>query len=205
MHKRGKGGEMRNKKKWYFHLTITVLTIFFFHAGAIAESSVNALQVCFWNPYQIFNSETSISGIRFNLPYGVNQNLFGIDIGLGNKVQGDMKGLQLGLLNLIDGNYSGLQVGSFNRVKGPVGGIQMGLYNSSQEEAKGIQCGVVNTSQEFKGLQFGIVNHATSMRGFQIGLLYNTADTIYGIQIGFLNFIWSKEPLPFIPIINGSF
>ena len=58
------------------------------------------IQVSIVHPVQLFNRETSIKGLRFNLIYGNNADLYGIDIGLVNRTSGITKGFQYGLVGL---------------------------------------------------------------------------------------------------------
>ena len=146
-------------------------------------------QIAIFNPVQIFNAKTTIKGFRLNLPYGRNKEVYGID---------------LGFVNRVDENFSSWQMGFVNLVGGRSSGLQMGLYNSSKE-LKGIQLGLLNTAREMKGLQLGLINDAGTMRGLQLGLIYNSADKPHGLQLGPMNFNWSRKPITFFPIINGSF
>ena len=176
------------KKSLHFKIILVVLIIFLFPTSGIAESPEKPLQLSLFPPLQIHNQETSIHGLRLSL-YGFNQNFKGLDIGLVNRLEGDMKGVQLGVINYVNGNATG---------------IQAAFYNQSQDYS-GVQVGVLNTAQNTHGLQLGIANSATAMEGLQIGLLYNSTDTLNGIQIGLLNFIWDRKPVFFFPIINASF
>ena len=76
---------------------------------AQAQSDVKPIQIALWHPVQIFDSETSIYGVRISLLYGVNQDVYGLDFGLVNKLNGDMKGSQGGLVNLVEGDVVGMQ------------------------------------------------------------------------------------------------
>ena len=163
------------KKNWYLKFTLMVFMIFCFHSNVMAESPTKPIQISLWPTIQMHDSETSIKGFRFNLLYGVNQDVSGIDIGPINRVKGNMKGLHCGLVNLVGGDLSGCQVG------------------------------IANSAQKTKGIQCGLINHAVSMTGIQIGLAYNTADTLRGLQVGLFNFVWERKPIFFFPIVNLSF
>lgn len=93
------------------------------------------------------DNSTSIKGIRFNLFYGVNQNLTGFDFPISpiqiNVIRGDMTGVQLSpIYNQVDGNMKGFQAAVVNN-SGNVTGVQMGLVNIAQS-LKGLQIGLLN-------------------------------------------------------------
>ena len=176
------------KKCLYLLVISVVLIIFMFPASGVAESPEKPLQLSLFPPLQIHNQETSIRGLRLSL-YGFNQDLKGLDIGLINRLGGDMNAVQLGIVNYVNGNAKGLQAAFYNQA----------------HDFSGVQVGVANTAQKTHGLQIGIVNSAVDMDGLQIGLLYNSTDTLRGIQIGLLNFIWERKPVFFFPIINAAF
>jgi long-subunit fatty acid transport protein len=178
--------------------------IFCFYNTAIAQTSedeggsetqsaegdsIKAIQFAIWDKYQIFNTETSIGLFRLNLVYGHNKNVSFLDIGGFGRVSEDFTGLQLNLLNYVKGNAEG---------------IQTGIYNSAGN-AKNIQIGLLNSAEKSVGWQIGIINHAEDINGMQIGLLYNTADTFKGLQIGLFNMNWGGKTSRFFPIVNFSF
>ena len=86
-----------------------------FPHAILAQSDIKPIQIAVWDPVQIFDSTTSIHGIRFNLLYGVNRDIYGIDFGLVQKLNGNMKGWQTGCVNLIEGNMEGFQQGFVNQ------------------------------------------------------------------------------------------
>jgi hypothetical protein len=137
------------------------------------ESRTRSLQLSLFKPYQIHDPETSISGLRWNVIYGVNQ---------------DVSGLDVGIVNIAEGALKGLQLGGFNEAK----------------TARAWQLGLLNSAEESRGIQVGAINHATEMNGLQLGLLYNSADTLKGLQVGLFNFVWNQKVF-FLPIVNGSF
>ncbi|HQO41156.1 MAG TPA: hypothetical protein PK986_11850, partial [Spirochaetota bacterium] len=49
------------------------------------ESEWTPLQLALFNPVQIFDEKCNVYGLRLNLIYGVNSDLYGIDIGMVNK------------------------------------------------------------------------------------------------------------------------
>jgi len=210
------GKEMTMVKNRTILIFLTVLAVFYLQPPAGAQSPVPSqtaeqakspatfLQLSILHPVQIFKPVYTVRGLRFNLFYGLNQNLSGIDLGMVNRLNGNVKGLQMGLANLGGGAFSGLQLGLINTARGDTRGFQAGLYNSSGD-TKGMQLGLLNTAQRMKGLQIGLINHCTTSSGIQVGLLYNSAETLEGLQVGLLNFAWTKEPLMFFPIVNYRF
>ena len=166
---------------WINHFILWMCLFFSLSGYAVADeeqtandTSSKGFQIALFKPYQLHKPDVSIRGFRWNVLYGVNQDVSGFDMGIVNMVTGDFKGLQTGF-------YNGVQ------------------------KAGGAQIGVLNTSQETRGIQIGVFNHSAAMNGIQIGLLYNTADTLKGVQIGLLNFTWNRKPMFFFPIINASF
>lgn len=73
-------------------LSLIAFMILCFPLSSIAQSSDKPIQISLWNPVQIFDSETSIYGVRISIFYGVNQDVYGLDFGLVNKLKGDIKG-----------------------------------------------------------------------------------------------------------------
>ncbi|MFH1957156.1 MAG: hypothetical protein ABIJ15_01595 [bacterium] len=115
--------------------------IVFAAAPAVAET--RPVQLALIDPVQIFNADTSISGVRLNLLYGRNDSVTGLDLGLVGVADSDFTGWQYNFVgNITKGNFSGLQMGFVN-------------YANS---AKGLQLGVVNYAVSLKGLQIGVIN-----------------------------------------------
>lgn len=134
------------------------------------------IQLSLVTPIQIFPETDSIGGLRFNLLYGRNVSVTGLDIGLINHTTtGTSLGLQYGLVGIVDSNFKGWQ-----------------------------DCGVNVTQGRCEGLQWGIVNYANDMSGLQFGLV-NYAKTMKGLQIGLVNIIKQGGQFPVFPIVNWSF
>lgn len=91
-----------------------------------AQSKVKPIQISIWKPVQLFNSGTSIHGIRLTLLYSVNQDVIGMDLaGVVHRLNGDMIGWQEGIVNLIEGDMKGFQDGFVNCVEGDFWGLQV--------------------------------------------------------------------------------
>ena len=134
------------------------------------------IQLSLVTPLQIFPEEDDITGIRFNLIYGRNGSVTGVDLGLINHCTGGVsKGFQHGLVSIVDADFVGWQ-------------------NS-----------VVNvTHGDFEGLQWGFMNYAGHANGLQLGIV-NYAERLKGLQIGVINIIQQGGQFPVFPIINWSF
>jgi len=134
------------------------------------------LQLSLFPPLQIFPEEDSITLIRFNVIYGRNASVRGLDLGLVNHTTTGMsKGFQWGFASWNDADFTGWQWSPICVTKG-----------------------------DFKGLQLGTVNYARSARGLQLGFV-NYAETMYGLQIGLVNIIGEGGFFPVFPIVNWSF
>ena len=75
--------------------------------GVLAQGK--PVQLSLFHPLQVFPEDEAIHGLRLNIIYGVNSEVWGADLGLVNKLTGDMKGWQYGAVNLVDGECWGLQ------------------------------------------------------------------------------------------------
>jgi hypothetical protein len=172
---------------------LVLLALVFVHAGPLRAADEPAggtkpIQIALWNPVQIFPEDTSILGVRLNLLYGLNRNMTGLDIGIGNHTKGDEKGLQYGLVGFVEGSFRGWQNNAFN-------------YS---ETFYGFQHGFYNGAHTATGFELGFVNITQDMHGFQLGI-FNMTQTLYGLQIGIINVVQQKEDLPILPIVNWSF
>lgn len=135
-----------------------------------------AVQLSLFNPLQIRPEDTSIKYFRFNLIYGKNTSLVGLDLGLVNHLTaGESKALQVGFANWVEADLKGLQYGCLNATKGT-----------------------------FTGWQWGFINYSGHTKGFMLGFV-NYSETMYGLQIGLINIIRDGGMLPFFPIFNFSF
>ena len=81
-------------KKWSIGLMAMALITFCFHSPVLADDT-KPINLSLFDPVQIFDADTSIKGFRLNLIYGVNQDMTGLDIGLGNHAKGNMSGVAL--------------------------------------------------------------------------------------------------------------
>ena len=144
--------------------------------------------------FQLSESDTDIYGLRINLGYGTNDNVWGLDIGTVNSSNfsaglaiggwnkiGTAVGFQLGLINNVHSAYgfqfggwntsqemTGFQIGGINDTQNTLG-LQTGLWNNAEKNLKGFQTGLVNSAGYALGLQFGGINVAEEVGGFQLG------------------------------------
>ncbi len=165
---------------------VTALAMLLVAGTALAQGG-KPVQLSLFNPVQLVPEKESISGLRLNLIYGVNQNVQGLDWGLVNHTRGDEFAWQLGGVCYVEKNMTGWQDGWVNITQGEFTGFQSGLFN---------QAGQGN------GVMFGVVNVTKSMHGLQLGIL-NVTETLNGLQIGIGNMV-QKGKTPFLPIVNWS-
>jgi len=71
-------------RKLFLYLLVIIVSACAIESIAEAQSKAKPIQLALWEPIQLFKSDTSVSGIRLNLIYGINQDVLGIDLGLVN-------------------------------------------------------------------------------------------------------------------------
>ena len=118
--------------------------------------------------FQLSPADSNIYGLRINLGYGTNEDVWGFDLGTINSAT----------------RFYGLQLGGWNKI-GKVVGLQAGLVNSTTF-AYGFQLGGWNYTEQITGLQGGLFNSATAVSGLQLGG-WNTAGEVLGFQLGGVN------------------
>ena len=125
--------------------------------SALDGESWSPVQFAFAYPRQIIPASIKIYGFRFNLIYGLNHSVYGLDIGLINEIENDLMGIQAGFSNQAKTVY----------------GIQEGVLNNC-ESLYGLQAGFINKAHTTFGCQIGFINHTQFLTGVQIGLInYN--------------------------------
>ena len=163
-------------KRTKFFSKFALCLLLAFSANKIVAQD-KPIQIALFNPIQLFNENTSITGLRINLLYGKNTTVSGLDWGLVNHMtSGVSKGVQFGLVGLVEASYVGWQDNCVNITK-----------------------------EKFEGLQLGIVNYAGTVSGVQIGLVNYAANMSKGLQIGLVNIIKQGGQFPFFPIVNWAF
>ncbi len=170
-------------KKSFLLLAILLL------AGSAYSFDTSALQLSLWAPKaQIVPDYIDISGLKLNLPYGGNEYVGGVDLGIVSS-NTNVSALQINLANNTADDYKGFQVGLMN-FSGTSSGFCVGaILNYTEGLSYGVSIGLINTAMEVRGVQIGIVNYTEFLTGFQIGLAN----------------IATKSTVPFFPIINFCF
>ena len=133
-------------------------TLLFFSFTSLSSAQGEPIQLSLFNPIQIVPEYQSIGGFRFNLIYGKNVNVTGLDLGLVNYTTGSQSGLQFGGVNLVDGGFLGAQLGMVGITKGNFQGFQWSTVNVHQGHFNGLQIAIVNYAATLKGLQLGLIN-----------------------------------------------
>ncbi len=152
-------------------MIIFLLFIIVFSCPSLARAEEwTPVQLALWHPAQIFSPNRDVYGFRWNIVYGKNKNVSGMDIGGYNAVDGVQKGIQCGLFNFSK-DARGMDVGLMNYSFAQKG-FYLGLVNHSEADVSGIQAAF-------------FFNSATVMNGFQIhaGILGNTAADVMGGQV----------------------
>jgi hypothetical protein len=138
--------------------TIIYSILLFVCFTSISRPQGEPIQLSLFNPIQIVPEYQSIGGFRFNLIYGKNVNVTGLDLGLVNYTTGSQSGLQFGGVNLVDGEFLGAQLGFVSISKGNFQGFQWSAVNVHQAHFNGLQIAIVNYAATLKGLQVGLIN-----------------------------------------------
>ena len=128
-----------------------------------------------------------VAGLRIGIPYGQNDSVTGIDIGLWGKSDYAWA-IQVNVVH--------------NVVRDEMGGIQVSCVNDAGH-LTGLQVGLWNMAPTMEGFQIGLLNLADQVDGLQIGLV-NRTEIMHGYQIGLVNVI-RESPVPFAPIMNFYF
>ena len=154
---------------------------------------ITSWQVGFFYPLQVYPDDYSVDCFRLDIIYGVNQDFKGVDIGMVNNTKRNVHGFELGLVNQVKEDFGGWQLGLFNEVMHDFKGFQLGLLaNRAKGSCLGFQASVFfNDAEE-------------DLRGFQLGIVNNTG-SLYGLQIGLINFNDDERYLGFFPFIRASF
>ena len=152
-------------------LAAVPLIILMASATGLRAQAKHPINLALVTPVQIQPAEDIISGFRFNLIYGRNAGMTGLDVGLANHVSGPLHGVQLGLVNMTDAGV-GFQWAAVNLNEGEFEGLQWGWYNQTGLN-NGLQLGLVNYAQKAKGIQVGLVNIIKQGGQFPIMVIVN--------------------------------
>ena len=125
--------------------------------SACAPSSGWApFQASFIDPAQIFSESTDVYGLRFNLFYGSNADLYGIDVGLVGSAEA-VGGIQGSLANYTE-ELVGVQIAGVHNKSERVVGLQFASLINETEELTGLQIGLLNFNRGGPLPVFPIVN-----------------------------------------------
>ena len=96
----------------------------------------------------------------------------------------------------------GLAFGFVNGTSGKSGGLSLGLVNYG-EDYRGVQWSIANyMKSDFTGWQAGVINFTGGRcTGFQSGFV-NFADTLSGLQLGFVNVATKTDGALQIGVVN---
>ncbi|MBQ9368626.1 MAG: hypothetical protein IJT83_12660 [Victivallales bacterium] len=157
--------------------------------STVSAYDTTPFQFGIWpSKFQIVPEEINVSGLKINFPFGGNDYIQGVDLGIASTSL-DTSALQINILvNRAHENFSGLQFAILNQA-GRSNGIILGGFNITDESVRGIEVGIINSSMECRGLQVGLINYTEMMTGLQIGLIN----------------IITGSVVPVFPIINFCF
>ena len=136
------------------------------------NSSFTLFQFSFFAPLQIFPETASVYGLRLTFPYGNNNTLAGIDIGIANETN-NLYGISLAafLSNRSENMYGINLTGFINLSGGDEVGLSMAGFYNEVKTLEGVQTALLyNQAHVVKGVQFGLVNYCRDMRGAQVGI-----------------------------------
>ena len=190
------------------------------------------IMVSLLTPVQAPSRDYDVTGFRLSLLYGECREFTGLDISVVGYAGGDFTGLSIGGVNVTGGRMCGGQVGLVNwsnsgemswggrSVGAQIGalnyadtfcGLQDGIVNVSETSFAGLEAGFVNCAKDINGVQcgswlvFGFNFAAGTVYGCQLGLLNYARRMEKGVQIGIVNIIADNGWLPVLPVINGGF
>jgi hypothetical protein len=181
-----------------FYLTVVLSSVSIFNLFSEEEEKkeeknyATPVQISFFAPVQLAPIDSDVYGLRLALPYGRNNKLFGLDVGIWNQTNGNSYGIQVaGLVASRKGRTCGLNVGGLvNLSEGKEYGISIaGLYNQADGHITGLHLGVVTKAKKATGLQLGLINYC---------------DDLTGVQLGLIN-ICSSSSIPFMLLINAKY
>ncbi len=166
--------------------------------AATHAADMTPVQLALWNKLQIFPETTEVWGLRLDLLYGKNANMYGADLGLVNNTA-DMIGVEAGAVNWNRGDVLGIQAGAlFNANEGSsrIVGIQVApVFNyasSHHAEVYGLQLAVglnYMPDADVYGLQAAFWNGLRqNVYGAELGGMLNNTRDMYGLEAALVNF-----------------
>lgn len=146
------------------------------------------LQLSLFNPVQIFEENDDVYGFRFNLLYGKNRNMFGLDLGIVNSTR-HFGGFQVGLWNETYDVY-GFQIGLIGNVARGPGEIDPAVFKRYEDADQLIGSyknfgGVGEIIKRISRLSLVLspmILGRADVYGAQISLGFNSAGRVIGFQ-----------------------
>ncbi|MFH2064755.1 MAG: hypothetical protein ABIK15_06130 [Pseudomonadota bacterium] len=142
-------------------LLLITLFVFVLSGTAYSDDKITPFQFSLFSPVQVFDSDYSVYGLRTNLIYGYNRNIYGLDVGCVNNVRNEAKAIQTGLWNTVDQTFKGIQLSPLvNQVGDDSLGLQLAfVMNTAPDNSvfTGVQASIYNTGG-IKGIQIGAMN-----------------------------------------------
>ena len=182
---------MRSFMKIFTAVLIAFTLITSLHAGDKGEKAT-PFQYSIFNPIQLFSEDYNVYGVRLNLLYGVNNSIYGVDLGGYSRTTGDFYGVQAAVVVAMrEQDCSAVTMaGIANLSLGDDGGAAFaGFMNVASGQYTGLQAACINHARKFTGVQLGALNHCDDFKGFQFGLIN----------------ICKDQSLPFTILINFRF
>jgi hypothetical protein len=188
----------------------TLLSSLALVAAAASARAEAVFQFGFFAPdLQLVDASEDVRGLRIDFVYGENRNVSGVDLGIVNSTTGDFAGFGWAPgANLVDGDAVGVQWSwLYSRTDGEFTGWQSGIVSRIGGLGScGLQSGWVNLNEvDFTGAQIGLFNKAESLKGLQLGFV-NWAERLDGgLQIGLVNYAANSDLYHILPIVNWQF
>ena len=140
------------------------------------------------------NSLEYSNNFSFNILYGLNGGVNGIEIGsILNYNKGEVKEFQLsGISNINTGNSKGFLLSGVSNIclDSTFGLFVSGVLNYSNQNSKGLQLATINVAaNEFSGFQLGVLNYAKTLKGIQLGVINYLNDGGEGLPIGIFSIV----------------
>ncbi len=179
--------------------------------AALSPAKAEAVfQFGFFAPnLQLVDATEDVRGLRINFVYGENADVSGADLGIVNRTTGDFAGFGWAPgANLVEGSAAGVQWSwLYSHTEGEFTGWQSGLVSRiGGADSSGLQSGWVNLNEiDFTGVQIGLFNKADTLKGLQLGFI-NWAERLDGgLQIGLVNYAANSDLYPVLPLVNWQF
>ena len=188
----------------------TLLSSLALVAAAATAKAEAVFQFGFFAPdLQLVDSTEDVRGLRIDFVYGENRNVSGVDLGIVNSTTGDFAGFGWAPgANLVEGDAVGVQWSwIYSHTEGEFTGWQSGIVaRIGGLGSCGLQSGWINLNEtDFTGAQLGLFNKAETLKGLQLGFV-NWAERLDGgLQIGLVNYAANSDIYKVLPIVNWQF